>query len=308
MKKHNLVENNGLSLSQAQSISNLCNQRAKEIDFIIDNINNFSKTVKIDKEYTLQKGFEMPSNITELLVEKASLYACQAFLMENIKIKDAMLKNVQHEQCDISSLVEPTKPTFEVPNILRNVDEEWGWEQLSRTDINLYIQAVAFASHIGQFIHKGGVLDKLRNELPKLPAIEWMEIETGKKTPVEINAHHKSEDLLKKHEELATLHREYEQTVNYYKAKVKNLVTQENSRIANHNQVEQNRVDEINKKLTKEYDTKYQEYLISVSSLKNEFEKNRQDKIKSISSMRIEVEPIFQPVIDKSIKSVKKEE
>lgn len=300
MKKHNLVENKGLSLSQAQSLSNLCNQRAKEIDFIINNINNYKKVVLVNsKGYDLQKPFELPSNITDLILEKASLHACQAFLMENIKTKDAMLKNAQNDVCDISSLTEPVRPTYERANILDFVVDDWGWEQLTQSEINEYTEVVAFASHIGQFIHKGGVLDKLRNELPTLPAIEWMELETGKKTPVEITVHHKSEDLLKKHEELAVLHRKYEQRVNYYKAKVKNLTTQENARIANVNEVEQNRVNEINQKLAKEYEIKYQEYLANVASMKNKFEKERQDRIKSISSMRIEIDTRYQSIIDK---------
>jgi hypothetical protein len=48
-----------------------------------------------------------------------------------------------------------------------------------------------------------------------------MNIKDGEKTPVEIKIHHNSEDLLKIHEELAALHRQYEQRVNYFKAKVK---------------------------------------------------------------------------------------
>ena len=39
---------NGLSMSQAQSISNLCNQRAVEIDNTVDNFNVIAKTLTID--------------------------------------------------------------------------------------------------------------------------------------------------------------------------------------------------------------------------------------------------------------------
>ena len=40
----------GLSMTQAQSISNLCNQIATDIDTTINNFNVTSKTIKVDKE------------------------------------------------------------------------------------------------------------------------------------------------------------------------------------------------------------------------------------------------------------------
>lgn len=60
MKKHSLKVNNGLSMSQAQSISNLCNQRAEEINQDISIINNFSKSIRIDDEHIIQKGNPIP--------------------------------------------------------------------------------------------------------------------------------------------------------------------------------------------------------------------------------------------------------
>lgn len=56
MKKHSLKVNNGLSISQAQSISNLCNQRAEEINQEISSINNFSKSVRTYEKSYYSKG------------------------------------------------------------------------------------------------------------------------------------------------------------------------------------------------------------------------------------------------------------
>ncbi len=55
--------------------------------------------------------------------------------------------------------------------------------------------------------------------------LEFMEIETGKKTPLKVTIHHTPEQLLEIHEELAALHRGYEQKVNYFKSKVKAFVS-----------------------------------------------------------------------------------
>jgi hypothetical protein len=117
------------------------------------------------------------------------------------------------------------------------VNEKWGWDQLTVAEYNEFLEAEAFAAHIGQFIHKGGKLDQLRAELPTIKTLEFMEIETGKKTPMTISVHHKADDLMELHEELAGLHRGYEQKVNYFKAKVKNAVTAENARIAKENAI-----------------------------------------------------------------------
>jgi len=311
--KNSLAPNKGLSLSQAQSISNLCNQRAREISAQLSGVNNYSKSVSITiagstKEHIIQVGKKLPENVVSLLQEKAELHACQAFLMENIKAKDAMLNEAKHEQPDYSGIEQPKKPIAELVDVknklLKEVSEDWGWEQLSATELNEYLEAEAFASHIGQFIHKDGILDRLRNELPHIPPIEWMNIKDGEKTPVEIKIHHNSEDLLKIHEELAALHRQYEQRVNYFKAKVKNLTTIENARIANVNADLQNEAEAINNKLNSEYDTAFKAYTEKTKSVKAEFEKTRQAKIKEIAAMRIQVDPRFQKTIDIFLKQL----
>ena len=312
MKKNNLVQNKGLSLSQAQSISNLCNQRAVKIGAELTSVNNFGKKVKIYigtflEDKSIKKGIKIQSNVIDLLNEMAELYACQAFLMENIKAKDAMLKIVRTEQADISEIDVPQRPNYEQYQPKSMVDESFGWEQLSAAELNEFLQAEAYASHIGQFIHKDGHLSRLRNELPNIPELEWMELETGKKTPVEITVHHTADELLLVHEKLAAIHRQHEQRVNYFKAKVKNLVTLENARIANVNATEQAKVDEINANLRNDYDSAMKNYQQEVRLMHNEFEKVRQETTKDIAAMRIEVDNRFQPIVDKFLKEITKD-
>lgn len=309
MRKNSLTPNNGLSLSQAQSISNLCNQRAREINAKLTGINNFSKTVETGgKTLTIVNGKEMPVNIVELLKEKAELHACQAYLMENIKAKDTMLNDVKREQPDFSGIEIPKRPLTELVDVrnklLDEVNDEFGWSQLSVSEYNEYLEAEAFASHIGQFIHKDGILDRLRTELPLIPPVEWMTIKDGEKTPVEIKTHHTTDGLLKVHEELAALHRQFEQRVNYFKAKVKNLTTEENARIAKVNADMQNEAEAINNKLNSEYDTAFKAYTEKIKSVKAEFEKVRQTKIKEIATMRIQVDSRFQKTIDIFLKQL----
>jgi len=46
------LSKNGLSMSQAQAISNMCNQRALDISEKLSSVNNASKSFKHDEEFT----------------------------------------------------------------------------------------------------------------------------------------------------------------------------------------------------------------------------------------------------------------
>ena len=292
-------------MSQAQSISNLCNQRAKEISTKLDNINNVSKELVIGTEtYVETNGNPIPDNVVFLLQEKASLSATQAFLMENIKAKDELINEIRFEVFEYG-VEEPLRPK-EVSELLPSeVNEEWGWDQLTQAEYNEYLEAEAYASHIGQFIHKRGTLDRLRAELPNIKTLEFMEIEVGKKTPLKVTIHHTSEQLLGIHEELAALHRGYEQKVNYFKAKVKNAVTSENARIQRERADIQSRVNTENEKLRREYADACSKFYEERKKASQEFEAKRQERIQEAANLKINVAERFQGVVDTFLNQLK---
>lgn len=295
----------GLSMSQAQSISNLCNQRTKDISSKLAGVNNASKTVTIDKvEYTDTPAIKLPDNLVELLKEKSKLSATQAFLMENIKAKEWMLKQIQQQdfEYNVDAPKKPTQITKEMPT---EVMEVWGWNQLTTSEYNEYLEAEAYAAHIGQFIHRGGKLDILRSELPTIKTLEFMEVEAGKKTPIDINVHHTSEQLLELHEELATLHRGYEQKVNYFKSKVKNLVTTENARISRERANTQAEINEVNTNQDLKYKQEFEKWNAEFTKASQDFETKRQDEIKFTANLRIDVAERFQPVVDDFLNKLK---
>jgi len=107
------------------------------------------------------------------------------------------------------------------------------------------------------------------------------------------------------------LHRQHEQRVNYFKSKVKNLVTNENARIANLNADIQNEASKKNnnaqaeyQNLVAHYKTLYVEATEKTKNIHAEFEKERQAKIKEIAAMRISVDARFQPVVDIFLKQI----
>lgn len=298
--RQNALKTKGLTISEAQSISNAINQRARDIESTLSIINSAQKTITVDGvEYTLVKGNSIPDDIVDILKEKASLHACQAFLMENLKAKESLLNKVSSEKADLSSIEEPDDIYKQYPKLISEVKEEWGWEQLTSSELEEYYEAEAYAAHIGQFIHKGSKLETLRKETPILPSIEWKEVETGKRTPVKIQQTHKLSYLTELHNELSQLHKQYENKTNYYKAKVKNLVTEENGRIAKINNDEINKINSINKANSTLYQEQMKAYQAKIDEINSEFETQRSEKIKSIVALRIEIPTRFQPIIDK---------
>jgi hypothetical protein len=303
MRKNSLASK-GLSMSQAQSISNLCNQRSRDISFKLRDINNVEKVLNIGQEtYVETPGKKMPENVMELISDKSKLHATQAFLMENIKAKEEMLSELKHTRMEFDSEI-PKCGELQSAKIDDSVNEDWGWSQLSTAEYNEYLEAEAFASHVGQFIHKGGKLDSLRSELPTLKTLEWIEVESGKKTPLKVSVHHTAEELGDLHEKLAGVHRNYEQRVNYFKAKVKNLVTSENARIAKENAVKEASVNEANQKVLSDYNKAKEEWQSSYRKASHLFEEERQKEIEKTAALRISIDPRFQDVIDMFLKDV----
>jgi len=295
----------GLSMSQAQSISNLCNQRSKDITAQLADINNVSKELVIGSDtYTEVKGNPIPANVVELLTAKARLSATQAFLMENIKAKDELINKIKYEgfKYDVEAPIRPQTISETLPN---EVDEDFGWDTLTTAEYNEYLEAEAYASHIGQFIHKGGKLDRLRAELPTIKTLEFMEIEVGKKTPLKVSIHHTPEQLLAIHEELAALHRGYEQKVNYFKSKAKNAVTSENARIQKERGEIQARVNQQNSDLANAYKLAYEQWTADQRKAQHEFEEKRQGRIQDAVNLKIEVAERFQPVVDEFLNQLK---
>ena len=300
----NSLNTTGLSLSQAQSISNLCFQRTQDISSTLSVINNAEKTLKIGNEtYVETVGNKMPANVVELLLEKALLHATQAFLMENIKAKDSLLKELK-DKYFISPLTEPDFPITESITLIPLVNEKWGWDQLSLSEYNEYLEAEAYAAHIGQFIHKDCKLDILRKELSTIKTLEWMTVKDGEKTPLKVSVHHNQAQLLDIHNNLAALHRKYEQRVNYFKAKVKNLVTEENARISKVNADEQAIVSHSNRKKEDTFSELLRVYRNENLRLVQDFEKTRQEDIQKVAGLRITVDTRFQPTVDKYLKEL----
>lgn len=307
--KHNLTVK-GLSMSQAQTISNLCNQYAGEINRKFTAINNCTKTFKHNGEdFTLEVGVPIPKDIVDLIKAKTQYHSLQAFLMHNINAKQRLLDNKQVESLVIpNDLAAPLPPNYKKYSFLDYVNDDWGWDQLSSEEIIDYLDVEAKASHIGQFIHKGKILDVLREKLPTDGQIAWVVMKDMEKTPVKSTVHHTSEELMKLHQELSELHSSFEQRVNYYKAKVKNLVSIKNMEINELNSKNKIEVDSFNSTAQSAYNEAVEAYQSRIKDLRNAFETERLRALKVISALKIDIPQIYQELVNTLLNKVNKEE
>jgi len=104
--------------------------------------------------------------------------------------------------------------------------------------------------------------------------------------------------LLEIHEELAALHRGYEQKVNYFKSKVKNSVTTQNAKVQKERGDIQARVNKQNSDTVNAYKIAYEQWTADERKAKHEFEEKRQGRIQEAVNLKIEVPQRFQGTIN----------
>lgn len=291
----------GLSMTLAQSISNLLNQRANMLVNQLTTANNATKTIKVDGDtYVFQVGKPLPDDAIQVLLEVAQLRATQAFLMENIKGKAALLTEIKQSQLAFP-LEPPVRAPYAVGVYRHTMTEEEGLNELSVAEASDFLEVEAYAAHIGQFIHAKTPLDILRADLAKAQPMEWhtigMNTPSAKQVPVHVERHHSEAQLLALHTKLAGLHRRYEQRVNYFKTKVKNLVTEYNAQVARDNAVEEGRVNTVNAGINEAYGAAMGAYNGAYNLALQAFEAERQEKVLAASNLKIAVGPRFQEVI-----------
>lgn len=299
MEKH-FLSKTGLSITQAQSISNLCNQYCVEIDNVLQNINIISKEFTFNQEnFIEQKANEIPANLVELLNKKGEYVSLQAFLMENIKLKDYLLEQADNKYFHFNEDA-PVQPRFVEPKASPRITEV----ELSEEDRIDYLIQESFASQIGKFIHKGEKLDMLRKEASNTPLVEWKKIDSNITIPVKNTIHTTPEELFKIHLQLVEIHRVHAQKLNYYKAKIKNQLSDLNEEIVRKNAEEYDKASSKYQKELQEYNEELRKYEERYHKALFAFQEEKEKEMKRIASLRIRIPEIFKPLVDTLLKKV----
>ena len=303
MKAKYLDPKNGLSMTDAQSISNMCNQKVSEIEASIKKSNNFSSKFTHNNEtVTFSEPKPLPTNVVELIKEAGEITGLQAYLMEAIKEKNVILDCIRFRDFKFD-LDKPLRAIYEeYKDIKPQVNEDWGFNQLSEKERVEYLTAEAMASKIGKgYIHSDGYISKLRKGLENTSLVDFIELKQGERTPVIFTPHHSSEQLFNIHTELERVHRDNEKRVNYYKAKVKNMISEENVKINSENAIEIARVDAINEKIDNDYQVARSKYNAEKAQALKAFESEREKDLKKASALKIKVPESLQNILNNFI-------
>ena len=299
MEKH-FLSKTGLSITQAQSISNLCNQYCVEIDNVLQNINIISKEFTFNQEHFIeQKANEIPANLVELLNKKGEYVSLQAFLMENIKLKDYLLEQADNKYFHFNEDA-PVQPRFVEPKASPRITEV----ELSEEDRIDYLIQESFASQIGKFIHKGEKLDMLRKEASNTPLVEWKKIDSNITIPIKNTIHTTPEELFKIHLQLVEIHRVHAQKLNYYKAKIKNQLSDLNEENAKKNSEEYQKASSKYEKELQEYNEELRKYGERYHKALFAFQEEKEKEMKKIASLRIRIPEVFKSLVDTLLKKV----
>jgi len=294
------LSNNGLSMSQATSISNSMTQRVNDIDSTMSNWTVIKETVFLKDKEIVNKNINLPDKeeINSLLREKQLLISAISWIMESVKVKNSYLEQIKRNKY---SEPVPVLENIEYIPMLNPVNEEWGMSKLSQSEIEEFVIRVAESSVIGKFIHKGSILEKLRNESNISEFVSMKRIgkeEFISQLTVSVGAF---EELSSYHKELAEKHLESEKRVNYFKAKIQNLVNEENQRIIQVNS-ENNRKNSLLKEEAKSrLDKLISEYNLKVS----EFEKENLKELSRVSKLRIVIPSQIQDTVNLYLKGDK---
>lgn len=233
-----------LSMSDAQSLSNLANQWALEIEDRYKYLNNSSKLLLLEtftgstKQLSKEKAVKLPdvAKVKADFIRKGKLHALQGFLVEHIQFKNDKIEEIQnlkneYEDFTAEELIEkgfkiPKEPELSTTFFSKPKPEEVDYiKNMTPSEYNDYLINTAIAAHIGMFIHEKGTLTRLRKEIKTEEGLSEFVMQDRRVAIVEHEFHHTAEQLSEVHNLLANEHRDYTRKVNRVKAEAKNSKT-----------------------------------------------------------------------------------
>lgn len=240
-QSHNTVffAKEGISSSHANHISNLLKEQNKLISKRLAGVNAFTYKVTIDRlDHKISSTTVVKDGDWE---REGRYYALSAWLREAIKARNNLLDF--YKTCDVNEFLEDEETISEFTDIapVRNspigiikfteIDAIGEFSIAQRAE---YYSLEAHAAHIGKYIHSGGILSNVKDDLAGGSLIGFHKIiQNGQPTeiPMIATANFESEAINTEYFRLQAKHREYESKLNSYKARIQNRVTEKNAEL-----------------------------------------------------------------------------
>lgn len=285
-----MLDKKGLTSSEASHIANFLKEQVKKIDITPQNF-------KTSTAVGIRGMTEMPldsntaiQNWKELLLKKGEYYSLSAWLKEAIKYKEWLLADARTNYIDSSSI----KDLKELPAYPAQKSKDW--EDFFRTELNIkeqaeYLAQESRASHVGGFIHN---FDTVRQKIDNFVPTSFHTLSDTETMTVVNTLLYDTDGLYQNVEELQGIHREAEKVVNYWKAKHKEW-------IADQDRAYQNTLAEYRRNVS----TITAENNSLIQKEQSEFEKNKTSKIEEIAALRIVIPIALQHILDEAYEKLK---
>lgn len=263
------LDTKGLTTAEANYTANIIKELCERISNEIKQLTLFKGTLNFQGKQTEYNKVYKVENLEEKCLEEGNLYALSAWLREAIKAKEALLKQVENDNFNISLLNEVN---YDKATSLLTEDEVK--YSLPINELAEYLAYEAKAAHIGKKVHPNGIFEQWFNMIKNTPKIQINEI--NKDYIVEFDQVVDEKDLYQVYFTLQKEYREAEQKVNYYKAKIKNLLNERNQEINQKNRALQD-------KLSQDLEIQNSKNL----ALQAEINNLRGQKLKEVSELKI---------------------
>lgn len=274
------LDTKGLTTAEANYTANIIKELCERISNEIKQLTLFKGTLNFQGKQTEYNKVYKVENLEEKCLEEGNLYALSAWLREAIKSKEALLKQVENDNFDISLLNEVNYG--KATSLLTEDEVKYS---LPINELAEYLAYEAKAAHIGKKVHPNGIFEQWFNMIKNTPKVQINEI--NKDYIVEFDQVVDEKDLYQTYFTLQKEYREAEQKVNYYKAKVKNLLNEKNQEINQKNRALQD-------KLSQDLEIQNSKNL----ALQAEINNLRGQKLKEVSELKIIIPNELQKTLD----------
>lgn len=205
----------GITSAEASRITNFLKELVKGNDVSIE-------TFKVTTSSALREGevFKLDNNekndswVADLL-QKARYYSLSAWLMEAVRLKEALIKQKRNSHFDSSTLTLLPYPTAPVA---QSTDLTVFLITLNIKELEEYYSNESVASHVGKFIHG---FDAVRKNINDFKPTTFKEVSPTETITVTNEMLYTEEELLNGLEKLQATHRDAEKILNHYLAKHK---------------------------------------------------------------------------------------
>lgn len=280
-----IFDTKGLTSSEANHITNITKELVKDLN-VTGMALTTSSVVRDGETLPLDENKKNPSWVQDIQ-KVGKLYSLSAWLKSAIKLKEAMLRDVDYRQFKTTV----PDPELEELKVIPDTSFEKYLASLTIKERNEYLTAEAVATHVGKFVHN---FDEVRSKVEDFTPTSFQRV--GNETlTVKSERLYTKDELFKGFFELQKEHREAEQKVNLYKSRHKSWAKEIEDEVAAENSAIQDR-NHLKKK----------EKFIEVTKERTQFEaQNREDK-QTISTFKIVIPHDLQPVLDEVLEYAKK--